>query len=143
MISLNLFYSGFDKTHIPCGTLVQCHKLLYSNAFSLYTIYIINEFFYKNRWYLFCIPKQYYRCKNVLINIQVHCCFCFECTCTLRNWIFATNLDFPISLKLDGVNLDHTIHGLKYLKSTTLGCKDIGKRKSEFVTKIQFVSLEI
>ena len=52
---------GYDKTHIPCSTIVQCHKLLYSNAFSLCTIYIINEsfmlfFFYKIRWYLFCIP---------------------------------------------------------------------------------------
>ena len=31
------------------------------------------------------------------------------------------------------------IHSLKYLKSTTLGCKDIGIRKSEFVAKTQFI----
>jgi len=31
------------------------------------------------------------------------------------------------------------MHGLKYLKSTLLGCKDIGIRKLEFVAKTQFV----
>ena len=31
------------------------------------------------------------------------------------------------------------IHSLKYLRSPTLNCKDIGKRKSEFVTKTQFL----
>ena len=31
------------------------------------------------------------------------------------------------------------IHSLKYLRFTTLGCKDIGIRKSEFVAKTQFL----
>jgi len=31
---------------------------------------------------------------------------------------------------------------LKYLRSTTLGCRDIGIRKSEFVSKTQFLCLE-
>ena len=36
------------------------------------------------------------------------------------------------------------IHSLKYLRSTTLGCRDIGiYRKSEFVTKTQFLSCNI
>ena len=50
----------------------------------------------------------------------------------------------PISLEPDRVNplIDQTliiessiIHRLKYLRSTTLGCKNIGIRKSEFVAK--------
>ena len=32
------------------------------------------------------------------------------------------------------------IHSLKYLRSTTISCKDIGIRKSEFVAKTQFLS---
>ena len=35
------------------------------------------------------------------------------------------------------------IHGLKYLRSPTVKWKDIGKRKSEFVTKTQFLCLRI
>ena len=33
------------------------------------------------------------------------------------------------------------VHSLKYLRSTTLGYKDMGIRKSEFVTKTQFLCL--
>ena len=33
------------------------------------------------------------------------------------------------------------IHSFKYLRSTTLGCKDIRSRKSEFVAKTQFLSI--
>ena len=56
-----------------------------------------------------------------------------------RNWVLATNSDFQIaiSLKPDGV-WTKIIHILKYLRSLTLKCKDIGIRKSEFVTKTQF-----
>ena len=32
-------------------------------------------------------------------------------------------------------------HSLKYLRSLTLKCKDIGIRKSEIVTKAQFLNL--
>ena len=32
------------------------------------------------------------------------------------------------------------MHGLKYLRSTTLGCKLLGNKKSEFVAKTQFFS---
>ena len=40
----------------------------------------------------------------------------------------------------DILNLfDPTEFNLKYLRSTTLGCKDNGIRKSEFVTKTQFL----
>jgi len=35
------------------------------------------------------------------------------------------------------------IHSLKYLRSPTLKCKDIGIRKSEFVTKTQFLYVSI
>ena len=31
------------------------------------------------------------------------------------------------------------MHSLKYLRSTTLGCRDIWFRKSEFVSKTQFL----
>ena len=37
----------------------------------------------------------------------------------------------------DVSNLDY--YSLKYLRSKTLGCKDKGIRKSEFVTKTQFL----
>ena len=35
--------------------------------------------------------------------------------------------------------LSNRIHNLVYLRSTTLGCKDIEIRKSEFVVKTQFL----
>jgi len=35
--------------------------------------------------------------------------------------------------------LCNRIHSLKYLRSTTLGCRDIRIRKSEFVSKTQFL----
>ena len=35
------------------------------------------------------------------------------------------------------------IHSLKFLRSTTLGCRDIGIRKSEFVSKTQFICFEL
>ena len=68
-----------------------------------------------------------------------------------RNWDFATNLSFLNTIYL--FNMDawfkplifqtwtirsHRIHNLKYLSSTTSGCKDIGITKFEFVTKTQF-----
>ena len=34
------------------------------------------------------------------------------------------------------------MHSLKYLRSTTLGCKDIAVRKSEFVAKNKFFCLK-
>ena len=37
------------------------------------------------------------------------------------------------------VNNSKTIHGLKYLGSKKLGCKDIEIRKFEFVAKTQFL----
>ena len=66
-----------------------------------------------------------------------------------RKWVFATNSNFliPISLQHDGAppfdisNLDYfRILSLKYLRSMTLDYKDIGIRKSKFVTKNQFLS---
>ena len=59
-----------------------------------------------------------------------------------------SNMLIPIFLHPDGAYLwyfklrilDLTwIHGLKYLRSTTLCCKDIEIRKLEFVTKTQFL----
>ena len=35
----------------------------------------------------------------------------------------------------------YRFHGLKYLRSKPLGCKDIGASKSEFVAKTQFIYL--
>ena len=35
--------------------------------------------------------------------------------------------------------LNNRSHSLKYLRSMTLGCKDIRIKKSEFVTKTQFL----
>ena len=68
-----------------------------------------------------------------------------------RNWVCATNSNFliPISLQPDSVVFlfqtyiiwYNRIHCLKYLRSTTSGCKDIRIRKLEFVTKTQFLLL--
>ena len=48
----------------------------------------------------------------------------------------------PISMKPNGVNLrlflSNIIHSLKYQRSTTSGCKDIGIGKSEFLAKTHF-----
>ena len=52
-----------------------------------------------------------------------------------RNWVFATNPNFLIPI----IITSNIIHSLKYLRSTTLGCKYIGIRKSEFVAKTQFL----
>ena len=61
-----------------------------------------------------------------------------------RNWVFATNSDFLIPISLDS-NLVKPLTfqtmtsvwwnniSLKYQRLTTLGSKDIGIRKSEFV----------
>ena len=35
------------------------------------------------------------------------------------------------------------MHGLKYLRFMTLGLKDIGIRKSEFLAKTQFLSVKL
>ena len=70
-----------------------------------------------------------------------------------RKWVFTTNSDFIIHISLQpvGVNLSYfklrfdliwwnRIHSLKYLRSTTLCCKDIGVRKLEIAAKTQFLS---
>jgi len=65
---------------------------------------------------------------------------------------YQENFQIAISLQPDGINLlifqtiiiwSKIIHSLKYLRSLTLKCKDIGKRKSEFVTKSQFLCRQI
>ena len=58
----------------------------------------------------------------------------------------------PTSLQDDDVNLiyfkvrfflSNKIYSLKYQRSTTLGSKDIGIRKPEFVAKTQFLSHDL
>ena len=46
--------------------------------------------------------------------------------------------ELELSVQPDGVNLDYlfSIRSLKYLKSTTLGCKDTRIRKSEFEQRL-------
>ena len=46
--------------------------------------------------------------------------------------------ELKLSVQPDGVNLDYlfSIRSLKYLKSTTLGCKDTEIRKSEFEQRL-------
>ena len=54
-------------------------------------------------------------------------------------------------MQLDGVNLlfqtqtisSNRIYSLKYQTSTTLKCKDIGIRKSEFVAETLFLYIQI
>ena len=65
-----------------------------------------------------------------------------------RNLIFATIFDIlmPISLQPDGVNLWHLksiwlcrFHTLKYPRSTTFDCSDIGITKSKSVAQFLFL----
>ena len=65
-----------------------------------------------------------------------------------RNLLFSANSDFiiPISLDYDKPLKFQTMTfvrskniSLKYQRFTTLGSKDIGNRKSEFVAKSQFL----
>ena len=59
------------------------------------------------------------------------------CLCHKLNW------NPPISLEPDGVNLnllgisnlDYLIYQNLYLRATTLGCEEIGIRKSQFAIK--------
>jgi len=51
--------------------------------------------------------------------------------------VFTTNSDILIFESL--IFKSRLFHSLKYLKSTTMGCKNIGIRKSELVAKIQFL----
>ena len=81
---------------------------------------------------------------NVIKEINV-----FFSTFKQKNWVFATNsnLIIPISLQPYGANLWYfklrllsiSINSLKYLRSTTMGYKDIEIRKSEFVAKTQLL----
>ena len=50
--------------------------------------------------------------------------------------------ELKLSVQPDGVNLDYlfSIRSLKYLKSTMLGCKDTGIRKSEFEQRLNSFS---
>ena len=75
----------------------------------------------------------------------------FKIDVVKRNGVFATNSNFLITIALppDGMKLwyfklillELQIHSLKYIRFRTLGCKDIGIRKSEFVAKTQFLSI--
>ena len=62
----------------------------------------------------------------------------------LLNFVDFRNRNFliPICMKPDGLNIQYfkfilwnKIHNLKYLRSLTLGCKDIGIRKSEILSQ--------
>ena len=75
----------------------------------------------------------------VLLSLKKNLCFFKR-----KNWVFATNSNFliPIFSQPVCVNLwyikfrifdSKEMHSLKYLRSATLVCKDIGLRKSEFV----------
>ena len=96
---------------------------------------------------LVCLPKiRNERRKNIRNKYDIMQ-FCQYCISDQRNWVFATNLNvlIPISLQPDDVNLwqfqtkiigPNKIHSLRF---TTLRCKDIGIRKSEFVAKTWFL----
>ena len=62
-----------------------------------------------------------------------------------RNWVFGTNYDFLISISLQSNEIFQTMNSvrqknlsLKYKKFTPSGGKNIGIRKSAFVTNAQF-----
>ena len=55
-------------------------------------------------------------------------------------YIFATRWCKPLIFQIMIIG-SNKIHSLKYLRFTTLRCKDIGIRKSEFVAKTQFLCL--
>ena len=60
-----------------------------------------------------------------------------------RNRLFATNSDLLIPISLDSFQTMTFVRSknisLKYQRFTTLGSKDIGIRKSEFVAKSQLL----
>jgi len=71
----------------------------------------------------------------------------------VRNWVWGKNSKFviPVSLQPDGLNLQYfeiILFNLKefiflnilYLRSTTLGCKDVRIKKSEYGVKTKFLS---
>ena len=88
--------------------------------------------------------KKYYwkQFKNIFGKYDKKCILKKGIGSLLQTWFFKP----PPSLQPDSVNLwnfklrffDQT-ESLKYLKSTTLGCKDKGIIKSEFVAKTQFL----
>jgi len=91
-----------------------------------------------------CIQKPML-CNNVFLSLKKIFVFLKE------NWVFATNSNFliPIFSQPVCVNLwyikfrifdSKEMHSLKYLRSATLVCKDIGIRKSEFVAQPQLFS---
>jgi len=59
---------------------------------------------------------------------------------TQRNWVFATKLNFMITLSLQPYDVILWYLKVKLFDLTEcIGCKDIGIRKSEFVAKTQFL----
>ena len=68
-----------------------------------------------------------------------------------RNWVFATNSDFLITISSEPNAVDLRYfklwilldeRSLKYQRFTPSGGKNIGINKSEFVTKTQFICLQ-
>ena len=57
-------------------------------------------------------------------------------------YIFATGWRKPLILQTYMIWSNRN-HSLKYLRSMSLGCKDIGIGKSKFVAKTQFLSFDI
>ena len=55
-----------------------------------------------------------------------------------NSYTFGTRCCKPLIFQIQNI-WSNRIHGLKYLRSTTFGSKDIVIRKSEFVAKTQFL----
>ena len=89
---------------------------------SCYKQVCIDLYVHKRRLSLF-LPKELSRCHKLKRS---------------RPYIFATWWRKPLIFQTSTI-WSNRIHSVKYVRSTTLGCKDTRIRKSEFVTKTQFL----
>jgi len=103
------------------------------NSPSFYNIYFfpITWFFSQDQIFLLSFNVTYDQNLNIIFWKKIRK--------VKRNRVIVTNSYFLIFQTW--IILSNRIHSLKYLRSTTLGCKDIGIRKSEFVAKTQFLWL--
>ena len=97
--------------------------------------------------YIFYFIKIYEQLPLNVINVykvkskELSLCHKFS---FCKTYIFATLWYEPLIFQTY-IIWSNSIHSLKYLRYTTLGCKcnDIKIRKSEFVAKTQFLSTEL
>ena len=91
----------------------------------------INDLDGKRKFFLLKLKKWYILVKRNELSL------CHKLKFS-NSFIFAISLYKPV-IVWTLIIWAYGIHSLKYLSITTLGCKDIVIRKSEFVAKSQFL----